>query len=246
MEYRDLTPSEISDEAIRRMMLDSKDGVKLLPERELGEQLGISRTTLRSSLTKLRDEGEIVSHARGSEVNKKLNLNMLAMQSMTQELQNEGKQIQVRMIETGQSSGSEKARDFFHTMENNSLFELHRSRVVNGVPFTYEVTYLQLGKFPHIESLDLNNVSLYKTLAEQYSAYPSYGREEVSAILATDAISSVLNVDAGTPLFKVRSLTYDEEDNPFEYSTQYLVGSEARYVLSASNIFDYQEDEEEL
>jgi DNA-binding GntR family transcriptional regulator len=245
MEYRDLTPSEISDEAIRRMMMDSKDGASLPPERDLGNQLGISRTTLRGSLMKLKSEGEVISHARGSLVNKKMNLNMLAMQSMTQELRHEGKSICVKTIEAVRSDGSTHVQKFFNIEGKGQLFELHRSRIVNGTPFTYEVTYLQLSKFPHIESLDLNNASLYKTLADKYDAHPSYGREEMSAILATAEIAKVLNVDVGTPLFKVRSLTYDENDEPFEYSTQYLVGSDARYVLSASNIFDYQEDEEE-
>lgn len=245
MEYRDLTPSEISDEAIRRKMLDSDDGASLPAERELDSQLGISRTTLRGSLTKLKNEGELVSHARGSFVNKKMNLNMLAMQSMTQELQNEGKKILVRTLSSKRVVGAKHVRDFFHLADKDQLFELHRSRVVNGAPFTYEVTYLRLNRFPHIESLDLNNVSLYKTLADRYNVRPNYGREEVSAILSTDEISAVLGIEAGTPLFKVRSLTYDENDEPFEYSTQFLVGSDARYVLSASNIFDYQEDEEE-
>jgi DNA-binding GntR family transcriptional regulator len=245
MEYRDLTPSEISDEVIRRKMLDSEDGASLPAERELGSQLGISRTTLRSSLTKLKSEGEVVSRARGSYVNKKMNLNMLAMQSMTQELQDEGKEILVRTLSSKRVAGTKHVRDFFHLKDKDQLFELQRSRVVNGAAFTYEVTYLKLSRFPHIESLDLNNVSLYKTLADQYGIHPNYGREEVSAILSTDEISAVLGIEVGTPLFKVRSLTYDENDEPFEYSTQFLVGSDARYVLSASNIFDYQEDEEE-
>ena len=245
MEYRDLAPAEMAEESLRTIIHQSKDGEVLPAERDLVDEIGVSRTTLRSSLDRLSREGFLKTHARGTVVNQKLTLNMLAMSSMTEELQAGGKTVDVHVIASSLQAGPTAAREFFQEAADSKLFKLVRGRIVDGEPVTYEVTYLSASQFPNVEQLNLESVSLYDSLEEKYGTRPSYGREELSAVLADDILAAALHIEEQTPLFKVRSLTYDENDHPFEFSTQYLVGSKARYIMQARNIFDYQEDEVE-
>lgn len=244
MEYRDLTPAEIADESLREIISSGIPGGTLPPERDLVDLVGVSRTTLRSSLERLSREGLVDTHSRGTKVNHKLQLHMLSMSSMTEELQERGKEVKVHVVSHGLVGGIKEALNFFNVSDNDSLFNLVRVRSVDGLPITFETTYLMAKQFQGIDELNFEGASLYDTLAEKFGVSPSYGREEIGAVMATESQAEVLRVIEGTPLFKVTSLTYDADDVAFEYSTKYLVGSRTGYVLDAKNIFDYQEDEE--
>jgi DNA-binding GntR family transcriptional regulator len=243
MEYRDASPTVQAEEMLRYLTSGMTDGESFPSERTLTEMIGISRTSLRAAITQLRNSGEVTSQERrGMTVNKKAILNMLDMSSMSDELNHAGKKLTIRFLNS-QIRPAEPVEKAFLTVGDGKVVEISRVRDLNEVPVTFERAVLIADKFPQLEKVDFTNRSLYQTLASKYQIKATYGREEIAYCAADDFLASKLSVQVGEPLYRVVSRTYDQHDQPLEYTTQYLVGKHIKYRFYAKGIFDYREDD---
>lgn len=243
MEYKDLSPAVQSEELLRQLIEEKiAEGETGFPsERMLETELGVSRTTLRRSLDTLEKEAVIQKRSRkGIEINQKQTINILKMNSMSSQLP--GDQV-VEVLSQKIVDGVEEVNQFLELAINRPLFKLVRRRIIGGKPFSYEVSYVDSARFAGIENIDLNNTSLYSVLEDEFGINPTYGREELRFVSANEKLTEALKIPLNTPLFEVVSKAFDQNDEPFEYSKQYLIGNQIKYKINAKNIFDYLEDE---
>ncbi|MBC1243912.1 GntR family transcriptional regulator [Listeria welshimeri] len=243
MEYKDLSPAVQSEELLRQLIEEKiAEGETGFPsERMLETELGVSRTTLRRSLDTLEKEAVIQKRSRkGIEINKKQTINILKMNSMSSQLP--GDQV-VEVLSQKIVDGVEEVNQFLELAINRPLFKLVRRRIIDGKPFSYEVSFVDSARFAGIENIDLNNTSLYSVLEDEFGINPTYGREELRFVSANEKLTEALKIPLNTPLFEVVSKAFDQNDEPFEYSKQYLIGNQIKYKINAKNIFDYLEDE---
>lgn len=243
MEYKDLSPAVQSEELLRQLIEEKiAEGETGFPsERTLETELGVSRTTLRRSLDTLEKEAVIQKRSRkGIEINQKQTINILKMNSMSSQLP--GDQV-VEVLSQKIVDGVEEVNQFLELAINRPLFKLVRRRIIDGKPFSYEVSYVDSARFAGIENIDLNNTSLYSVLEDEFGINPTYGREELRFVSANEKLTEALKIPLNTPLFEVVSKAFDQNDEPFEYSKQYLIGNQIKYKINAKNIFDYLEDE---
>ncbi|MGE8076312.1 GntR family transcriptional regulator [Listeria welshimeri] len=243
MEYKDLSPAVQSEELLRQLIEEKiAEGETGFPsERMLETELGVSRTTLRRSLDTLEKEAVIQKRSRkGIEINQKQTINILKMNSMSSQLP--GDQV-VEVLSQKIVDGVEEVNQFLELAINRPLFKLVRRRIIDGKPFSYEVSYVDSARFAGIENIDLNNTSLYSVLEDEFGINPTYGREELRFVSANEKLTEALKIPLNTPLFEVISKAFDQNDEPFEYSKQYLIGNQIKYKINAKNIFDYLEDE---
>lgn len=243
MEYKDLSPAVQSEELLRQLIEEKiAEGETGFPsERMLETELGVSRTTLRRSLDTLEKEAVIQKRSRkGIEINQKQTINILKMNSMSSQLP--GDQV-VEVLSQKIVDGVEEVNQFLELAINRPLFKLVRRRIIDGKPFSYEVSFVDSAGFAGIENIDLNNTSLYSVLEDEFGINPTYGREELRFVSANEKLTEALKIPLNTPLFEVVSKAFDQNDEPFEYSKQYLIGNQIKYKINAKNIFDYLEDE---
>ncbi|MBC1477748.1 GntR family transcriptional regulator [Listeria welshimeri] len=243
MEYKDLSPAVQSEELLRQLIEEKiAEGETGFPsERMLETELGVSRTTLRRSLDTLEKEAVIQKRSRkGIEINQKQTINILKMNSMSSQLPRD--QV-VEVLSQKIVDGVEEVNQFLELAINRPLFKLVRRRIIDGKPFSYEVSFVDSARFAGIENIDLNNTSLYSVLEDEFGINPTYGREELRFVSANEKLTEALKIPLNTPLFEVVSKAFDQNDEPFEYSKQYLIGNQIKYKINAKNIFDYLEDE---
>lgn len=80
----------MAEEYIRLLIKNGEDGQGLPPQRDIAERLQVSRTTVKSALLHLQNEGQITSQSRrGIQINKKKDVNLLGMSSLSDELAGE-------------------------------------------------------------------------------------------------------------------------------------------------------------
>lgn len=241
MEYKDISAIKKAEEKL--LLLLNK--VNEFPsERKIAEELGVSRSVLRSAIHHLESENELIRVNGKLKANKMISIGLLGNGSMSQEIQMDNRNIEI--IEYSKeiiNTSNKKVQKFFKLEDNSQLIKLARFRRNNGIPISYEVAYMDYRKFPEVMDVDFNNKSLYEFLNRYYSVNVAYGREEISCVKSDEIKSSVLKIPLETPLYKVSSYNFDNEDNPVEHTDQYLAGDKFKYILSAKNIFDYKEDE---
>lgn len=235
LEYKEISPALLGEELLK---YDIQKGVfNNLSERELAERYRISRTAIRRSLAVLQNEGLIKKKPRiGMTVNNKHIINMLTMSSMSTELNSN--KIQAEVLH----DNVPVTEDITSFLKSNHIFELSRKRIINTTPISYELSFLNHERFLEIETVSFQNCSLYQTLKTKYGITLSYGHETIKAGYANKKQANILEIPEKTPLYIVTSLAYDQNDEPIEYSVQYLVGNLIRYRLDAKNIFDYREN----
>lgn len=240
MEYKNIFSVKQTEEKILLLLRDIDE---FPSKRKISENLGVSRSVIRAAIHHLESENELVRIDGKLKTNKAISISMLGSGSMSQELQMDNKNSEVIQFSKDiVNTSNKKIRDFFEVNKNPKLIKLSRMRRNEGIPISYEITYMNYNRFPKLLEVELENGSLYKTLEKYYSIKVAYGREEISCVKADKKKANILGISIGSPLFKVSSYNYDADDNPVEHTDQFLSGSKFQYILHATNIFDYKED----
>ena len=241
MKYKDIAPSRIVEEGIELVALYSEDGDRILPQRKLADKYSVSRNAINLALAKLEKNGILRQQRnRGMVINKKIDINLLAMSPMSEELKRLN--IDITHIESKYCKTPNELTDFFGK-ESKNLVVIRRKRRYQEKVISYEEAYLDKEKFGDLVQIDFNNRSLYEVLKSKYNLAPTYGRENISCVLADRLLSDELNIEFGKPVYKVDSFNYGEDDFPIEHTTQYLPAHNIKYHFQAKNILDYREDE---
>ncbi|WP_270331303.1 GntR family transcriptional regulator [Lapidilactobacillus dextrinicus] len=241
MEFKEISPSTLAEEVLRLIVKEGEYGAQLPTQRDLAEQLNISRNSVKYALTRLQQEGEVQSENRkGININKKIDVNLLGMESLSSVLGINNESIQ--HISTNIVSMSKGLSSFFGH-DSTKLIEIKRIRFYKNNPFSFEISYLDYHKYKKLADVDFNDYYLYESLKNIYHTMPSYGYENIACTLADDVLAKILNVGRKQPLYEVGSFNYGNNDDPIEHSIQYLPGNNFKYHFRARNIFDYQEDD---
>ncbi|BCK01853.1 GntR family transcriptional regulator [Anaerocolumna chitinilytica] len=201
-------------------------------EKQLQEQYGVSRMTVRLAVGELANKG-YVERMRGIGTvvtYGKIEENLKRVISFSEEMQLHGIQMQTSYCEIKLVNATEKVAGNLGISVNSAVYELTRVRCANNKPLVYSVTYLKMQNLP----LDagLYSDSLYKVLKEKYNINITRAGDQLEATLAEGAVAKYLEVAQGFPTFKRTRVAYDQQDNEVEYSICYYPGDKYRYSVN--------------
>ena len=87
----------------------------------------------------------------------------------------------------------------------------------NDIPNHISTTNLPLKLCPKIIDVDLTNQSLYSFLKNEYQLVITKGFRVIEAIPADEYQAKLLEIKRGTPLLKLKSISYISGGTPIEY-----------------------------
>jgi GntR family transcriptional regulator len=212
-----------------------KRGARLTPERELCEQLGISRVTLRRALRQLVEEGVLsASHGRGWYITqgaapKKEWPNRLESFSETAARMGLRTHSTVLRAESGPASLDEAEQ--LAIAPGTALFQLERVRFLEGVPIALDLTRIPLALVPRIEEVDFAERSLYSLLTE-IGIEPARADSTLEAAKADERVAAQLDIPVGDPLLVMWQLAVSAQREPLFVSIIRYAGE--RYRLRTS------------
>ena len=194
-------------------------GSFLPAERELMEQYGASRTTIRHAVSMLREEQIVsVKQGRGTQVILQSRLskhgftlfhNVTGISSSFPEDQEQHVSIQGGVVSVVPAD-----RDVAKALEipeGESVYRLERLAQVNGMPFTYQMNYLRCSLVPDFDKfsgrIDLLH-NLYQFLDNHYGIAFTTGYETISAISAGLFDAKMMDVEIGAPLLVFRRTAF--------------------------------------
>jgi len=177
-------------------------GGKLPSEHELCRAYGVTRPTVRQALEGLVREGLVHKHrGKGAFVTEPpLPIGLFSLTGTSdafaaQKLKVETRVLSVERVPTCLlAEGSDPA---------GGWVKLERMRRVNGVPTFFEYTWIHASLVPNLEKMDLNNRSLFHTLAEQFKLRVDGGRQRFSGASAPLPVALALSIKPGVPLLRV-------------------------------------------
>ena len=191
---------------------------KLPGEREMCEMWGINRTTLRSAIKRLIEEGKLYSRkGSGTYVAPpKLERNLQDAKSTTESVRGAGHSLRNRVLDIEVKQASSYEAEKLAIPEGKKVFHLRRLRIMDGVPYMIEASTINYECCPGIESYDFCDESLYRVL-NYNGVYLTQGQESVGITYATEEEAKLLQVEEGAALFFIIGVCGTPQGKPVEY-----------------------------
>lgn len=223
-------------------MGELEPGAQLPSERELSEQFGISRMTVRQAIAYLVQQGLlVVKQGVGTFVAEpKLAYDALQLLGFTEEMIQYGETVASRTLEQVVLMPPKGAAKELQLGANELVVKIVRLRLSAGVPLLLEKIFVPTALCPGLENEDLAARSLYMLLEHQYGLYLKRAQQTVEATIANEYESDLLEVEPGTPLLLLEGVTYDQHDRPVEYCKAVYRGDRFKFELESQRVSNYQ------
>jgi len=208
-------------QAYGTLLNELRDGVfpansRLPGERALAGQLGVSRSTVRQVLIALAQTGLLrASPNRGWFVNASLfSEGPNTLRSFTEDVRDRGLTPMSEVLGQCVRAATLEEAESLKLAPAAPILELERLRGMDDVGVGVDHACLPMRLVPGLDSMDLNNRSLYQVLAEHYQLVATRCDYEVQAHAASDRIADLLRVGPGAPVLVGSYTTYDKAERP--------------------------------
>jgi len=233
LDHQSPVPLRAQVEALLRKLIRKSEyqrGALLPDETALAAQLGVSRGTVRSGISKLVFEGLLDRKAGvGTRVaNHHAESGIQAWHSLTREMASKGITVQNFLIRYLRAKAGTVVARALQLDPGASLWRLERVRGWGGKPVLHTVSWFHPRL--RLNGNENTNQPLYKMVEKAASVRPHHARDEFLAISADANIARLLEVEHGAPLLLRRHAVFDAGNRPFEFAEVCYVSS--RFTLT--------------
>ncbi len=220
--------------AVKRQLLELTQamapGSPVPPERELAQQYGTSRTTVRQALAELVVEGRLLRmQGKGTFVAKPKVAQLLELASYTQGMRAHGLHPQTQILDTSYVPADAQLSGLLAIPPGSRVLRIHRLRLADGEPMSTDTSHLPARRFPGLRRNLDRYASLYEALATAYGVQLAEAEETIETVLAGPEDARLLGVDVGMPLLLLSRQAFDVSAEPVEWAQSKYRGD--RYKL---------------
>ena len=207
-------------------------GERLPSERELSQEFGVSRMTLRQAIQTLADEG-ILERKVGSGTyvaNKKVQEKMSGVTSFTEIIQRQGKTPSSKTVSYRIKTPNSREQEALNLQEDDEILRMERIRYADDIPICVETTSIPLNYINSLQKEEITS-SLYRSFENKTKQSLGHAIQNITASLANERIAELLDIKRGDAILYLRQITYLKNGQPFEYVRSQYVGSRFEFVL---------------
>ncbi len=218
-------------EAIDRRILDSNDA--LPPERDLAEEFGVSRITVRKAIDGLVSEGLLMRRqGSGTFVRGRVEKNFSLLTSFSEDMRARGRNPRSEWLKRTSGTVTPEEALSLRSSPGTPVFRFNRLRFADDAPMSVEYATIVASCLP---SLDAVESSLYQAL-EQAGNRPVRALQRLRAVLLTREQAELLCAKPGDAGLLVERLGFLQNGRAVEFSQSYYRGDTYDFVaeLSAS------------
>lgn len=210
-------------------------GDRLPSERELAEQLRVSRGTIRQALDALATRGLVERGVgRGTFVAAgKVEVRLSEVAGFTERLARTGLVASARVLHAALAPAGAQVASALAIQDGSPALRVERLRFVGRLALTLEDSWIPAERFPGLEELDLRG-SIYELMRDLYDRAPVRVVETLEPVVAQAHSAEALGVARGAALLLVERTAFDAGGIPVEYARDLHRGDRARFVVEAS------------
>jgi GntR family transcriptional regulator len=110
------------------------------------------------------------------------------------------------------------------------VIELERLRFVQDEPIALVTTFLPYGRCAAVLQADLTHQSLYTVMESICGIVIARGQRTMEAVAANQREAALLEIDPGSPLMLIDSVSFEADGAPIEYYHALHRGDRSRFV----------------
>jgi GntR family transcriptional regulator len=209
--------AELVSEQIRLGQL--QPGAQLPSERELSEQHGISRMTVRQAINYLVREGSLVTrHGLGTYVAEpKLTTQVSHLLGFTEAIMRRGATVTSRVLEQGVIPAPARIAAGLHLDAGELVVKIMRLRLSEHVPLLLETSYMPYAICQGLEQEDFATHSLYAVLCARFGIVAEQASQTLEATLANKFEADLFALESGAPMVLLEGVATDRNRRAVEY-----------------------------
>lgn len=210
-----------------------KSGQKMPTEQEIGTAFNASRITVRHALQHLVNDGLIYKiQGKGTYVSgKKDSMQLNYLLGFTAEMKTIGKEPSTIVLGVKLTDPNEKVSKKLNLHDGQKIYVIERIRMADNVKVALEKVSIPFSLVPNIDKENLEK-SLYNVLSKKYQIEPKFARETLEATFADQRVAELLEIKQKSPVLAIERLTYDKNENIFEYTESVYRGDKYKFTVN--------------
>jgi GntR family transcriptional regulator len=192
-------------------------GETIPTELELQRTFKVSRSTVRSAIRELADDGLLRAKPGVGTVviRSRPQVNSSHLRGITEDLRRQGVSTRANVLRAEIVMPTPAIRSRLELPNGERVLQLVRLRTIGGTPLALINSYVpeSVGIGPDEDF----SGPLYELIERSHALYITYGRDVISARGARTDEARALEVEAGAPILQVRRTAFIDPDRPIEY-----------------------------
>jgi GntR family transcriptional regulator len=206
-------------------------------ERQLCNQLGVSRLTVRAALDDLVREGLLVRrHGSGTFVSEPKIAQELTMTSFTEDMRRRGMVPGSRTLDLRVTPAGAHLGRLLHVSPSEPVVIISRVRLADHETMAIETLHVRESLIPGLTAADLEQQSFYDILQERFGIVIVGGSQTIEPTVTNEEESEALGVPLHSPAFLFERTTRADDGEIVEYVRSIYRGDRYKLVTELSRM----------
>lgn len=200
--------------------------------RELSEQYGVSRMTVRTAISALVEQNYLKKTEQGNVVSYTPQRRVVKhVPSLTEKMSGKNMSLRTTSCSMELLPPPKEVQQALGLNAETFVYTLTRVRKADQIPMVYSISYLHPGR-PLPLNASCYQGSLYSYLEKNLGIQLVEGKDTFVAIVANETVAAQLEIAAGAPVMLRIRRTVDQNRHAYEYSLSYYPGDIYKYTVS--------------
>jgi GntR family transcriptional regulator len=217
--------SEIADRTLRV-------GDQLPTEDSLITRFEVSRITVRRAIQNLVSRGLVeIRRGKGTFVAApKLTQELTELSGFVEDMRAVGRKPTARVLGKEILTADTTVASHLALTKGERVVRIRRVRLADGVPISFDETYLPLEIGKKIITNNLKVEPIFSLLERKYDIPLLEAEYKLEAVAAEADVAAALRVRQGCPIFRIERTSYSTGNRPVDYEKLHYRGDLVRFV----------------
>ncbi len=211
---------------------DLKAGDQLATEDDLIARFEVSRITVRRAIQNLVNRGLVeVRRGKGTFVAApKITQELTELSGFVEDMHALGRKPTARVISKEVVTADANVAGHLALTRGERVVRIRRVRLADGVPMSFDETYLPLRLGKKIITNNLKIEPIFSLLERKYGVPLIEAEYKLEAVAAEAEVATALRVKQGSPIFRIERTSYSTGNLPVDYEKLYYRGDLVRFA----------------